>query len=68
MTDRIIFIPDVARMLNRSAAQVRWMVANGTAPRHAKIAGRVCFKEKDVEAFIEAAFAGADTQTAAAGR
>lgn len=57
--DRIIFVPEVAERLGRSLAQMRYMVYNGTAPKHAKIAGRVCFRESDVEAFIEAAFAEA---------
>ncbi|OZB78172.1 MAG: helix-turn-helix domain-containing protein [Microbacterium sp. 14-71-5] len=59
MGDRILFVDDVAERLRRSSAQVRWMIQNGTAPRHAKIAGRVCFRESDVEAYIEAAFAEA---------
>lgn len=54
--DRIMFIPDVAARLGRSPGQLRWMLHNGTAPKHAKIAGRVCFRESDVEAFIDAAF------------
>lgn len=58
-TDKIIFVDDVAERLGRSPAQIRWMIQQGTAPKHAKIAGRVCFQTSDVEAFIEAAFAEA---------
>lgn len=55
--DRLLFIEEVAERLRRSPAQVRWMLQKGTAPKHAKIAGRVCFRESDVEKFIEEAFA-----------
>lgn len=58
--DRIIFVPEVAERLGRSPAQLRFMLHSGTAPKHAKIAGRICFRESDVEAFIEAAFAEAN--------
>ena len=64
MSDKLLFIPDLAERLGRSQDSVRWMVNQGTAPRHAKIGGRVVFKESDVEAFIEAAFADADAARA----
>lgn len=57
--EKILFVDEVAQRLNRSTAQLRWMLSQGTAPKHAKIAGRICFKESDVEAFIDAAFAEA---------
>lgn len=59
MGDKILFVADVAERLNRSVHQVRWMIANGSAPKHAKIAGRICFRESDVEEFIRDAFADA---------
>ena len=59
MADKIMFAPEVADRLGRSTAQLAWMVHQGTAPRSAKIAGRRCWRESDVEAFIEAAFAEA---------
>ncbi|WP_292763782.1 AlpA family transcriptional regulator [Microbacterium sp. UBA3486] len=57
--NRILFVDGVAERLGRSPSQLRWMIQQGTAPKHAKIAGRVCFRESDVEAFIDAAFAEA---------
>lgn len=57
--NKILFVDDVADRLGRSPSQLRWMIQQGTAPKHAKIAGRVCFRESDVEAFIEAAFSEA---------
>lgn len=56
MEDKLLFIPEVAERLRRSPDQIRWMIQQGTAPRHAKIAGRIVFKSSDVEAFIEDAF------------
>jgi predicted DNA-binding transcriptional regulator AlpA len=53
---RLLFIGDVAERLGRSEAQIRWMVHLGTAPKSAIIGGRRCFREADVEAFIDAAF------------
>lgn len=59
MTDHLLFVEEVAERLRRSPAQIRWMISQGTAPKHAKIAGRICFRETDVNAYIEAAFAEA---------
>ncbi len=59
MTDRLLFIRDVADRLGRSEAQLRWMLHQGTAPRSAIIGGRRVFRESDVEAYIDAAFEAA---------
>lgn len=57
--DRLLFIDEVADRLRRSVPQLRWMIHQGTAPKHAKIGGRVVFRESDVEAYIDEAFAEA---------
>ncbi|WP_221586057.1 AlpA family transcriptional regulator [Microbacterium sp. G2-8] len=57
--DRLLFIDEVADRLRRSPAQIRWMVHQGTAPKHAKIGGRLVFRESEVEAYIDEAFARA---------
>ena len=57
--EKLLFIEEVGDRLRRSPAQIRWMITQGTAPKHAKIAGRICFRESDVEAYIEDAFAEA---------
>lgn len=59
MADKLLLIKDVAERLGRSPAQVSWMIHRGTAPKSAMIAGRRMFRESDVEAFIDAAFAEA---------
>ncbi|WEG10430.1 helix-turn-helix domain-containing protein [Microbacterium horticulturae] len=53
---RLMFIDEVAERLGRSTNQLRWMVGKGTAPKSAMIGGRRCWRESDVEAFIEEAF------------
>ena len=53
---RLLFVGEVADRLRRSPDQIRYMMSQGTAPKHAKIGGRVVFKESDVEAYIEDAF------------
>lgn len=65
-TPKLLFIEEVAEILRRSPAQIRWMLHKGTAPRHAKIGGRVVFKEEDVYRYIETAFAEADQNGTAA--
>lgn len=55
--EKLLYIEDVAERLNRSVHALRWMIQQGTAPKHAKIAGRICFRESDVESFISDAFA-----------
>lgn len=56
--ERILFVDETAERLRRSPASLRWMITEGTAPKHAKIAGRICFRESDVNAWIAAAFEG----------
>lgn len=53
---RIMLIDEVAQRLGRSKGQLKWMIHTGTAPKSAMIAGRRCWRESDVDAFIEAAF------------
>lgn len=53
---RLLFVDEVAELLRRTPASLRWMISQGTAPKHAKIAGRVVFREVDVLAYIDAAF------------
>ncbi|GAB2843455.1 helix-turn-helix transcriptional regulator [Microbacterium insulae] len=54
--DKILFIEEVADLLRRTPAQLRWMVHCGTAPQSAMIAGRRCWRQSDVEKFIDEAF------------
>lgn len=55
-TDRLLFVEEVAEILRKSPASLRFMIHAGTAPRSAKLAGRRMFRESDVLAWIEEQF------------
>ena len=56
MTQRLMTLDEVAERLRRSPAQLRWMRHNGSGPRSAKIAGRIMYRELEVEDWIDAQF------------
>lgn len=56
MAQKLLTLDEVAALLRRSPAQVRWMRHNGTGPRSAKVAGRVMYREDDLDNWIEAQF------------
>lgn len=56
MTDRLLYVEEVAEMLRKSPASLRFMIHAGTAPKSAKLGGRRMFRESDVLAWIEAQF------------
>lgn len=56
---KLMTIDEVAEMLRKSVAQLRWMRHNGTGPKSAKLGGKVMYREQDVIAWINAAFDGA---------
>jgi predicted DNA-binding transcriptional regulator AlpA len=56
MTDRLLYVEEVAEMLRKSPASVRFMIHAGTAPKSAKLGGRRMFRESDVLAWIDAQF------------
>jgi predicted DNA-binding transcriptional regulator AlpA len=54
---KLLTVAQVAEILGRSEASVRWMINQGTAPKSAKIPGLGrMFRESDVIAWIDAAF------------
>lgn len=53
---RLLYIEEVADMLRKSPASLRFMIHAGTAPRSAKIGGRRMFRESDVLAWVDAQF------------
>ncbi|KQQ00588.1 MULTISPECIES: helix-turn-helix transcriptional regulator [unclassified Rathayibacter] len=55
----LLTLAETAARLRKSEKQLRWMLHRGTAPKSALIGGRRMFRESDVEAFIDAAFAEA---------
>jgi len=56
MAQKLLTLDDVAERLRRSPAQLRWMRHNNTGPRSAKVAGRVTYREDDLDDWIEAQF------------
>lgn len=56
---KLLTIDEVAVLLRRSPAAVRYMRHNGNGPKSAKIGGRVMYREPDVLAYINEAFAKA---------
>ena len=57
--DRLLFAEEVAEILRRSPAALRYMVHAGTAPPSAKIAGRRMWKESEVYRWLEDQFSAA---------
>lgn len=53
---RLLYIEEVADMLRKSPASLRFMIHAGTAPKSAKIGGRRMFRESDVLAWINDQF------------
>lgn len=53
---KLLTLEEVAQMLRKSPAQVRWMRHNSTGPRCAKLGGRVMYREQDVIDWVNAAF------------
>jgi len=53
---KLLTLDEVAQMLRKSPAQMRWMRHNGTGPRAARLGGRVMYREIDVIDWVNAAF------------
>lgn len=53
---KLLTIDEVAEMLRKSPAQLRWMRHNGSGPKSAKLGGRVMYREADIIDWVNAAF------------
>ena len=53
----LLTLTETAERLRKSDSQLRWLIHQNRAPKSALIGGRRMFRESDVEAFIEEAFA-----------
>lgn len=58
--DRLLYTEEVATLLRRSPAAVRYMVHANVGPPSAKIAGRRMWRESEVLAWIDKQFADAE--------
>lgn len=56
---RLLTLDEVAIMLRKSPAQLRWLRHQGTGPKSAKLGGRVMYREQDVTEWINRAFGDA---------
>jgi predicted DNA-binding transcriptional regulator AlpA len=61
---KLLTINEVAVKLRRSPGQISYMRYNGTGPKSAKMAGRVMFREEDVEKWIDDQFTAENTKAA----
>lgn len=57
---KLLTLEEVAAMLRKSPAQMRWMRHNGTGPRSARLGGRIAYREADVVDWVNQAFEEAD--------
>ena len=53
---RLLTLEEVAEMLRKSPAQLRWLRHQGKGPRFAKLGGRLVAREQDVVDWVNAAF------------
>ncbi|GAA1350233.1 hypothetical protein GCM10009636_08560 [Arthrobacter koreensis] len=53
---KLLTLDEVAEMLRKSPAQMRWMRHNGTGPRSARLGGRIVYREADVIEWVNQAF------------
>ncbi|WP_240632401.1 helix-turn-helix domain-containing protein [Cryobacterium sp. LW097] len=53
---KLLTLEEVAELLRKTPAGLRWQIHNGSAPKSALIGGRRMFRDVDVEAFIAEAF------------
>lgn len=55
----LLTLDEVATLLRKSPAQMRWMRHRGDGPKGAIIGGRVMYREQDVLSYINQAFGDA---------
>lgn len=56
MRPTLLATEEVAAMLSKSRGAFEWMIRTGNAPKHAKIGGRLYWRESDVIDWINAQF------------
>lgn len=67
-TVRLLTLLETAERLRKTEQGLRWMINKGTAPKHAKIGGRIMFSEAEVDGWVAAQFEAQEAaQRAAAG-
>lgn len=56
MAPKLLDKKEVADLLRKTVPSLNWMIQSGTAPKGAKIGGRLYWREADVLAWIDAQF------------
>ena len=56
----LLTLDEVAELLRKTPAQMRWMRHVGYGPKAAKIGGRLMYREQDVLEWINEAFDGGE--------
>jgi hypothetical protein len=57
---KLLTLDEVAELLRKTPAQMRWLRHVGKGPRSAKIGGRVMYREQDVIDLVNDAFENQD--------
>lgn len=55
-TADLLTLPEAAAYLNMTEKALRWQRYIGEAPKAAKIGGRVVFRRRDIDAFLDQKF------------
>lgn len=53
---KLLTLEEAGEILRKTPSQMRWMIHAKKAPPHAKIGGRIMFKEAELHAWVEAQF------------
>lgn len=53
---RLMTLTETAEALRKSVSQLRWMIAQNSAPPHAKVGGRIMFDADQVAAWLDRQF------------
>ena len=54
-------LPEIAKYLRKSEAQLRWMRHNGSGPKSALVGGRIMYRQREVDAWLDEQFANDPT-------
>lgn len=58
---KLLTLEEVAELLRKSPAQMRWLRHNQRGPRSARVGGRILYREQDVMDWVNAAFDAEDS-------
>lgn len=59
MADKLLTIQEASETIGISVNSLRWMRRQGTGPKSGKLGKRIFYRERDLQAWIDAQFAKA---------